>query len=66
MTAPDLRSEHQKRISEAMKLWWARRRREGWASRNSRLCEGCGQNRVPLGQRICEGCDAYRDHTGHF
>lgn len=25
---PDLRTEHQKRISEAMKRWWARRRQK--------------------------------------
>ena len=29
---PDLRTEHQKRISEAMKRWWARRRQKAAAA----------------------------------
>lgn len=61
MSEPDLRSEHQKRISEAMKLWWRKRRREGWAQ-NGRKCPSCGVHRIPPGQDQCEGCEAYEEH----
>jgi rubrerythrin len=53
---PDLRTEHQKRISEAMKLWWRRRR----------TCRECGEHPIGLDDGLCPGCDAYRDHTGHY
>lgn len=62
---PDLRTEHQKRISEAMKRWWAKRRHEG-RTHNSKLCPGCRTHRIAHDERRCEGCDAYRDHTGHY
>ncbi len=58
---PDLRTEHQKRTSEAMKRWWAKRRAEGWA-KNRRYCKGCGIYSVEPDESLCPGCDAYREH----